>query len=126
MSQQIDGNYKQFPASAAITQYARVTLASDGTVAAAGLTAKEIGIAQNAAFAAGDLVNVKLRSAAGTQKGICAGPVACGAAISTQASGKIDDAATSTGFPIGQALEAGAANNDVIEFLYNNHGDTAL
>jgi hypothetical protein len=126
MSQQIDGNFKQFPASAAIAQYARVALASDGTIATAGLTAKEIGIAQNAAFAAGDLVTVKLRSAAGTQKGIAAGAIVCGAQISTQASGKIDDAATATGFPIGQALETAGANNDVIEFLYNNHGDTAL
>lgn len=126
MSQQIDGNYKQFPASAAISQYARVAIASDGTISAAGLTVKEIGTAQNAAFAAGDLVNVKLRTAAGTHKMIAAAAVAAGAPIGTVASGKVDDALTATGFVIGVSLEAATANNDVIECLYNAHGDTAL
>jgi hypothetical protein len=126
MSQQVDGNYKGFKCSAAIPQYARVVLASDGTVSVAGLTQKEIGTAQNATYNAGDLCNVKLRTAAGTHKGIAAGAIAGAAQISTQASGKIDDAATSTGFVMGTALEVATAAGDIIEFMYNSHGDTAL
>lgn len=126
MSQQVDSGFKGFLASAAITQFARVKLDAAGTISTAGLTDREIGIAQNAAFAAGDQVNVKLRTAPGTHKMIAAGAVTNGAIVNTQASGKIDDAATATGYPVGTALEAATANNDVIEVLYNNHGDTAL
>jgi hypothetical protein len=126
MSQFIDTNYKQFPASAAISIYARVKMASDGTISTAGLTDKEIGTAMNAAFAANDIVNVKLRTGAGTHKMIAAGAITRGAAVSTQASGKVDDAATSTGYPIGTCLETATANNDIVEVLYNAHGDTAL
>jgi len=121
-----DSNYKGLVASAAITQYARVKLDAAGTVSTAGLTDKDIGTAQQAAFAAGDVVSVKLRTAAGTHKMIAAGAVTQGAEVSTQASGKIDDAATATGYKLGIALEAATANNDIIEVLYNAHGDTAI
>lgn len=126
MSQHVDGNYKGFVASAAISQHARVKCDAAGTVSTAGLTDKDIGTAMNAAFAAGDQVQVKLRTAAGTHKMIAAGAVTLGAQVNTQASGKIDDAATSTGFPLGMALEAATANNDIIEVIYNAHGDTAM
>lgn len=126
MSQFIDTGYKGFLASAAISQYARVKLDAAGTVSTAGLTDRDIGTAQNAAFAAGDQVDVKLRTASGTHKMIAAGAVTNGAIVNTQASGKIDDAATATGYALGTALEAATANNDVIEVIYNQHGDTAI
>lgn len=126
MSQQVDASFKGFEASAAITQYARVKLDAAGTVSTAGLTDRDIGVAQNAAFAAGDMVQVKLRSGAGTHKMIAAGAVTRGAVVNTAASGKVDDAATSTGYALGHALEAATANNDVIEVLYNAHGDSAI
>jgi len=126
MSQLNDTGYKGFVASAAISQYARVKVDAAGTVSTAGLTDKDIGTALNAAFAAGDLVQVKMRTAPGTHKMIAAGAVTLGAEVITQASGKIDDAATSTGYRLGIALEAATANNDIIEVMYNQHGDTAI
>jgi Uncharacterized conserved protein (DUF2190) len=126
MSQQNDTGFKGFLASAAIAQYARVKMASDGTISTAGLTDKEIGIAQNQAFAAGDQVNVKLRNAPGTHKMIAGAAITRGAPVAGIASGKIDDALTATGFLSGTALEAATADGDIIEVLYNQHGDTAL
>lgn len=124
MSQFNDAGYKSFQASAAITQYARVKMASDGTISTAGLTDRECGVAMEASLASGDVIPVKLRSAGGTHKMIAAGAVTRGALVYTAASGKMDDVATATGYLLGHALEAATANNDVIEVLYNTHGDT--
>lgn len=116
---------KTFAASAAITQFARVKLASDGTIAAAGLAEKEIGTALVPAFAAGDDVAVKLSSAPGTHKMIAKEAIACGARLYTEAGGKVQDTAEATAYQVGTALTAAAAENDIIEVLYNAHGDTA-
>jgi predicted RecA/RadA family phage recombinase len=125
MAEQIDGNYKSFPASAAIAQFARVKLESGGTVVTAGLAEKEIGTATRAAFAAGDIVPVKLSSAAGTHKMIAIEALAVGARVYTEASGKVQDTAASTSFQVGIAMTAAAADGDIVEVLYNAHGDTA-
>lgn len=125
MSQYVDTNTKAFPASAAIAKHARVVLANTGKVSTAGLAQKEIGTALNAAFADGDLVQVKLRTGAGTHKMIAVEAIAIGATLYTEASGKVQDTAESTAFQVGTALEAAAADGDIIEVLYNAHGDTA-
>lgn len=125
MAEQIDGNYKSFTASAAIAQFARVKLESAGTIVTAGLAEKEIGTATRAAFAAGDVISVKLSSAAGTHKMIAKEAIACGARLYTEAGGKVQDTAETTAFQVGTALTAAAAENDIIEVLYNNHGDSA-
>lgn len=125
MSQHVDGNYKTFTADAAIGIHERVKLDSDGKITQAGLTDKEIGTAMNAAFASGDLVNVKLRSAAGTHKMIAIEALAAGATVYTETDGKVQDTAQATAFQIGTALEAATDDGDVIEVMYNNHGDTA-
>lgn len=124
MSQYVDTPTRTFTAGAAIGQYIRVYLSS-GKLAVAGLTNKEIGQAEVAAFADGDVIPVRLRTAQGTCKMVAAGAITAGAAVYTAASGKIDDVATSTGFLVGTALEAATAANDVIEVLRNSHGDTA-
>jgi hypothetical protein len=125
MSQFVDGNTKTFRASEAIPQYSRVTLASTGLVGVAGLAVKEIGTAITPAFGAGELVTVKLRTAAGTHKMIAIEPLVAGATLYTETSGKVQDTAASTAFQIGTALEAATADGDIIEVLYNAHGDTA-
>ena len=51
--------------------------------------------------------------------------LAAGATVYTEASGKVQDTAQATAFQVGTALEAATADGDVIEVLYNNHGDTA-
>jgi hypothetical protein len=125
MSQQVEVGFKGFVASAAFSAYARVKVASDGTISAAGLTDKEVGIAQQAAFAAGDIINVRLRNAQGTHKMIAAAAITAGNTVYTAASGKISNSA-STAFQVGTALETSTQNNDIIEVLYNQHGDTAV
>jgi hypothetical protein len=128
MSQQNDSGVMTFVASAAIAKHARVTLASTGLIAEAGLAVKEIGTALNPAFAAGDRVAVKLRSAAGTHKMIAKEAMAIGALVYTEAGGKVQDTAETTSFPVGHVVDAVAptAEGDIVEVLYNTHGDTAI
>lgn len=125
MSQQSDSGFKGFKASAAIARFARVKLDAAGTVSTAGLAEKDIGVAQNAAFAAGDDVNVKLTSAPGTFKVIANEALAAAARLYTEASGRVQDTAEATSFQWGTSLEAATAAGDIIEALPNMHGDTA-
>jgi hypothetical protein len=127
MSQQDDSGFKTFVAAAAIAKYARVTLGSGGTITEAGLAVKEIGTATNEAFAAGDRVTVKLRSAAGTHKMIAKEAMAIGALVYTEAGGKVQDTAETTAFIVGHVVDivAPTAEGDIVEVLYNAHGDTA-
>lgn len=125
MSQFVDGNYKTFTADEAIAIHLRVKLDSDGKVTIAGLTDKDIGTAITPAFAAGDQITVKLRTGAGTHKMVAIEAIAIGARLYTEANGKVQDTAASTSFQIGTALEAATADGDVIEVLYDMHGDTA-
>lgn len=126
MSQYDDSGFKTFKASAAIPQYARVTLAAAGTIAKSGLTEKDIGTAQREAFAAGDLISVKLRTAAGTHKMIASEAIAVAAPVYTESDGKVQDTAQATSFLLGIALTAATADQSIIEVLYNTHGDTAV
>jgi hypothetical protein len=125
MSQYVDGNTKTFVADEAIAIHLRVKLDSDGRVTIAGLAEKEIGTAVTPAFAAGDPITVRLRSASGTHKMVAIEACPIGALLYTETVGKVQDTAASTAFQIGTALEAAGADGDVIEVLYNAHGDTA-
>ncbi len=125
MSQFVDGNTKAFRCSEAIPLYSRVKIASTGLIAVAGLAEKDLGTAVTAGFASGDLVTVRLRTAAGTHKMIAKEAIAIGASLYTEAAGKVQDTAETTAFQVGTALEAATAENDIIEVLYNTHGDTA-
>tara|TARA_R100000152_G_C6781949_1_gene217720 strand:- start:7407 stop:7793 length:387 start_codon:yes stop_codon:yes gene_type:complete len=126
MSQRNDSGFKTFTADEAIELYSRVKLDSDGKVTKAGLTEKGIGTLQTAAaLAAGDEVSVKLRSAAGTHKVRAKEACDAGALLYSEADGEVQDTAQATSFIVGTALEAAAAENDIIEMLYNNAGDTA-
>ncbi len=124
MSQYVDSNTKAFTSAGTIKQYARVTLGSGGTITEAGLAVKDIGTAMEPAVS-GDVISVRLRTANGTHKMLAAEAVAAGATLYTEAAGKVQDTAETTAFQIGTALEAATADGDVIEVLYNVHGDTA-
>lgn len=126
MSQYSDHNYKTFTADEAIAVHLRVKLDSDGKVTVAGLTDKEIGTAVTPSAAAGETISVKLRTGAGTHKMVAIEPLAVGATVYTEANGKVQDTAASTSFQVGIALEAAGADGDIIEVLYNAHGDTAV
>jgi hypothetical protein len=126
MATQEDSGFKSFIATAAIPKYARVIQSTTaGSVTAAGLAEIDIGTAQNAAHAAGDPVTVKLRTAPGTHKGIASEAFAVGALLYTESDGEIQDTAQATAYVIGHALEAATADQDIVEFVYNSHGDTA-
>jgi hypothetical protein len=51
---------------------------------------------------------------------------AIGARMYTEANGKVQDTAAQTSFQLGTALEAAGADGDIIEVLYDSHGDTAV
>lgn len=126
MSQRDDTGFKTYEADEAIPLYSRVKLDADGKITLAGLTDKSIGTAYcEAAFAAGDKIAIKLRSAAGTHKVRVSEAVAAGALAYSEADGELQDTAQATAFIEGTFLEAATAEDDIVEFMYNNAGDTA-
>ena len=124
MSQYTNSPCKGFTAGGAIGKFLRVVL-STGKLAVAGIANKDIGTTENAAFADGDNVTVRLRTAQGSHKVIAATDVAAGATVYTAAAGKVSKSKGSGAFAYGTALEAAATNGDVIEVERNSHGDTA-
>ncbi len=125
MSQFVDTNTKSFEADGAIALHARVKMDADGKITAAGITDRDIGTAIQEAFAAGDVISVKLRSGAGTEKMIASAALTVADLVYTAASGKIG-ASASTAFLLGIALDTSAADGDIIEVLRNTHGDTVV
>lgn len=115
MSQQFDTGCVPMTADAAIAQYARVILEADGKCVTAGITQIGDGIAQTAALAAGDIIDVKLWNSAGTFKMIAEEALAVAAELYTQASGKVHDTGDATSFKFAKALEAATADGDIIE-----------
>jgi len=120
MSQKVDSNEKSFTADAAIDQYALVKKTATG-IAACGIDEHAIGSATREAFAAGDVIAVKLASGSGTHKVIASAALAEGADAFTAASGKVG-ASASTAYRVGVLLEAAGADGDVVEMLYVNDG----
>lgn len=125
MSQFNDTGCRAFTAETAIGKNLRVTTGTAAnSVALAGTADKDLGTTSRAANTAGDPVDVRLRTKEGTHKMVANGAIAYGAEVFTAALGKVG--ASSTGaFALGTALEAASADGDVIEVLYNAHGDTA-
>lgn len=115
MSQFNDSGCFTATADAAVGLYERVKMDSDGKVTQAGLADRCIGVAMTEAFASGDVINVALYSKAGTLKMIAVEALAAGAVVYSEAAGKVQDTAAVTSYPIGIALEAAAADGDVIE-----------
>jgi hypothetical protein len=120
MSQFVDAQTKTFPAGGTITQFQRVVLGSGGTVTAAVLADREIGIAQNNAVS-GEPVTVRLRTAMGTHKAIAAAAITRGAQVFSAAAGRVSVSATGA-FNLGQALETSTAAGDIIEIMYFTPG----
>lgn len=119
----VDGNTKSFRiGSSNIPRGSRVTLSS-GLLVVAGANVKELGTLIGNGDA-GTNGTVKLRTAAGTHTMIANAALAVGATGFTAASGKIGPSATGS-FQAVTVLEPAAADGDMIEVLYNAHGDTA-
>ena len=111
-----------FEANAAIAQHARVKLSSGKLVVAVAVD-PGMGTLEAESFAAGDIRTVRLRTAAGTQKFIAAGAIAQYAVIYAAAAGKVNDVVN--GAMVGLALEAAAADGDIIEGIYMPNGMVA-
>ena len=118
MSQQKDLGFITMTADAAFPQFARVILEADGRCVAAGLAQVGDGIAQEASFAAGDQVAVKIWNSGGTFKMIAEEAVDVGDVLFTAAAGKMQDTSTTSAFPFAKCLEAGGADNDIVECIY--------
>jgi hypothetical protein len=115
MSQFNESGLKAFPAAGAITKFSRVTLNSSGQVATSAAAEDDIGIAETAAAAAGELVTVRLATQSGTCMAIASGVIAAGAKVYGAATGQIGT--TNTNARVGIALEAAGAAGDLIEVL---------
>lgn len=113
MSQYVETPTKTFVAGAAIAQHLRVKLSS-GKLAAAGASDVSLGTMEYASFADLDDVAVRLRTAQGTRKMVALDAITAGNPCYAAAGGKV--AAAGTVFE-GTALEASAADGDVIEVL---------
>jgi hypothetical protein len=119
MSQYTEASVHEFAANAAIGQFLRVYVGTNGKVAVAGVNDFGVGTAENPATAADERVGVRVNSAVGSRKCVASGVIAVGDPVFCGASGKVS---SSGAVRYGVALEAATADNDVIEVLVS--GDT--
>lgn len=120
MAKQIEGpTLSGYPATGAIGLHLRVMLNASMELAIAGVGAtdfnNEIGTTEKQAFAAGERITVRNRNAEGTRKCVADGVVAARAVVYGAAGGKVGT--TVSGAVWGIALEAAAADGDIIEVL---------
>ena len=115
MSQYFEGAVRPDTASAAIASYLRVK--TPGAVAVAGALDQSFGTMEKDCLAAGPC-SVRLRTAQGSRKMVAATAITAGNLVYGAASGKVSSVANAN--PSGVALEAAAADGDVIEVLSLN------
>lgn len=119
MSQYTEASVEHFTANAALGQFLRVYLGSNGKVALAGINDFGIGTVENAATAADEKIGVRLNSAVGTRKAVASGAITVGDPVFCGAAGKVSSSGATR---YGIALEAATTDGDVIEVLVS--GDT--
>lgn len=114
----VNESERSFTASGAIAERTLVKLASDNTVAAAAThsTDKPIGVALSNA-ADGDNVTVKLLNGDGTVLVVANGAVVIGTTLFGCDSGKVNDTDPGSAVKVGIALNAAAADGDIIEMI---------
>lgn len=116
MATQNDSGTSSFTAAAAIPQFARVKLNGSAKIAKCAAVDACIGVTQKEAFADGDVIPVRMLSHGGTFKMIAASAISEMAVIFGAADGEIND--DKVGIGIGLALEAAAADQDIIECVF--------
>lgn len=119
MAQFNDTGYGTVTLSATVPQFGRVTAAG----ALAGATDQDIGVTMQYGVS-GDVVAVAYVSKQGTHKAIAASAITAGSKVHGAASGKVNDTQATGSFLRGIAMEAAAADGDIIEIL-PLVGDTA-
>lgn len=119
MSQQVDGNYGSYIASAALKPGVLVKISTLATraIAAAALGDEYIGSLINECFAAGDEATVKLRSGAGTHKLRSSGAFTAPVIVYGRASGKVDDISTTSAVRAGMAIESAGGADELVEVI---------
>jgi hypothetical protein len=113
MSQYVDTNTKAFTAGAAIDQYLRVKISS-GVLVVATAADQALGTMEVESFASGDVVSVRLSSAAGSRKMVASGAITAGNLVYAAASGKVASSGTVVE---GIALETSTTDGDIIEVM---------
>lgn len=119
MSQYFESPTRPDTAAGAIAQHLRVK--TTGALVVATATDVELGTMETPATAAGP-TTVRLRTAQGTRKMVASDAITKNNAVYAAAGGKV--AATGSVY-VGTALEAAAADNDVIEVLPGPNTDVA-
>jgi hypothetical protein len=119
MGQYVHGGNRAFPVGASnISKYMRVKTITGLVVAnAADL---ELGVVRDFAVANAAGVDVILRTVEGTMPMVANGVIAAGGTVYSAAAGKVGGATTSGASVIGIALNAAAADGDIIEVLRTN------
>lgn len=118
MSQYVHAPTRQFAASGALGQFLRVYVTS-GQIALAGATTAMVGTLERPAFAAADIVPVRVRNAEGTRIMIASEAITAGNYVYAAASGKV---AADGSIAEGIALTAATADGDQIEVLVTGAG----
>lgn len=112
---------RSFPPNATIAQYARVKLLSTGKIATAGLAERGIGTAMRPAFQTDvdNAIPIGVALDGPIRKGIAKEAFDAGVDLATEAGGKLQDTAEATSYPIGVALEAATAEDDIVDWMYS-------
>jgi hypothetical protein len=106
---------KAFRASGPLKAFRRVRLDSSNELVYAGASDTDcIGVTEEEAFNAGQIIGVRLRTATGTLIVTALAAFALNAGLYAAAEGKVDDSGTVL---VGVSLEEATANNDQIEML---------
>lgn len=105
---------RTFNSGGALAQYLRVKVNGSLALSAAGVNDVEVGVTEEAVFAANKATPVRLRTADGTFKFVASGAITKGDWVYAGASGKVASSGT---LAIGIALTTASADGDVIEVL---------
>lgn len=116
-AQYTPGLSKTFVAGVASrAQYTRVKIAS-GVLATAGATEAGVGVQDDVSQSTTQYVPVRLLNGGGSVGMIASKAIATEAPVYTAANGKITDSSAGGAVLLGTALEAAAADGDIIEVL---------
>lgn len=122
MSQYQSDQMRTFTCAEAVTENQLVGINSSGALVVNVLNTRPIGFAMRDG-AIGESVPVRLFYP--TYVAIAKEAFAAGATLYTEVGGKVQDTAESTGLPMFVALEAAAAENDLVEVLPIHYGGVA-
>lgn len=117
MAHYVDNGFKSFVAAEDLAAYTAVKLDSNGKVVTATAGTDVIIGVVHVAVASGKAADVRLRSGQGTAIITASDVVAIGAAVTATTGGKAVTTTTANNQIIGYAIQAAAADGDLIEIM---------